>query len=330
MEATESFVGRFIIRRGRFSAPKRSLRKTRWRNPSASPWLRGLSSISLEDRTCWCGRHGYGLRREVAHRKADVVNLRFNTDFRVFHPLLGRRRTLLAGNMAALSFAIERIVNFAEGIHGLEFQERRQGKARMDLVDHPGSLDVVGFMNPGARTERIGEFVFVAWPELKNGDANVARFGEVDLVEVIAQVVAAEGHDRARGGDEFLQFLLEGDEFRISVKSFGYVRSGPFDFRECVESIEVKHVRRTCGGVESEPIDRNLCVRIAPRNIPFRLGVGRFLAGNKIRAIEEKRVRSDSGFRRWSDRLGPRGRASHQDKKHVNETILGMHANSPG
>src|SRR5207249_9780162 len=64
-------------------------------------WLRGLSSISLEDRTCWCGRHGYGLRREVAHRKADVVNLRFKTDFRVFHPLLGRRWALLDGSTAA-------------------------------------------------------------------------------------------------------------------------------------------------------------------------------------------------------------------------------------
>ena len=174
---------------------------------------------------------------------------------------------LLDGSTAASFFAIERIVNFAEGIHGLEFEERGQRKSRVDLIDHPGSFDVVGFMNPGARTERIGEFVFVAWPELKNGDANVARFGEVDLVEVIAQVVAAEGHDRARGRNEFLQLLLEAGDFRISAEPFGYVRPRLFDFRECVESIEVKHVRRTCGGLEGEPVDRNLCVRIAAGNI---------------------------------------------------------------
>src|SRR5205807_8774534 len=116
------------------------------------------------------------------HRKADVVNLYFNTYFRVFHPLLGRRLTLLAGRMAASFFAVKRIVNFAERIHGLEFQERGQDKARVDLIDHPGSLDVVGFMNPGPGAERLGKLVFVAWPELINGDANVASFGEVDLV----------------------------------------------------------------------------------------------------------------------------------------------------
>src|SRR6266481_109416 len=295
---------RFIILGGRFSAPKRSLRIIRWRSRSGLPWFRSLSSILLEDRTCWCGRHGHGLRRKITHRKADVVNLYFNTDFGVFHPLLGRRWTLLAGNMAALSFAIERVVNFAQGIHGLEFQERGQRKSRVDLVDHPGSLAVVGFMSSGARTEGIGEFVFVAWPELINTNAHIASLGEVDLVEAIAEVIAAEGHDRARGGDEFLQFLLEGGEFRISVKSFGYVRSGLFDFRECVESIKVKHVRRTCGGLESEPVDRNLCGCIAVCNVRFRLRVGRFLAGNKIRAIEEKCVRSDSSFRRRNDRLG--------------------------
>src|SRR5204863_366581 len=107
--------------------------------------IRSRSCISLEGRTCWCGRRGSRLRRKMAHRKTDVVKLHFHTDFRVLHPLLvlGRRRTLFAGSMATLLFAIEGIVNFAEGIHGLEFQERWQEKPRMNLVDHPRSLDVV-------------------------------------------------------------------------------------------------------------------------------------------------------------------------------------------
>src|SRR6266446_4077393 len=116
-------------------------------------------------------------------------------------------------------------------------------------------------MSPRAGAERVGKFVFVPRPELKNGDANVASFGEVDLVKVIAEVVAAEGHDRARGGDEFLQLLLEAGDFRISAEPLGRVRPRLFDFREGLESIEVQHVRRTRGGLKSEPVDRNLCVR---------------------------------------------------------------------
>ncbi|PYT41087.1 MAG: hypothetical protein DMG45_14835 [Acidobacteria bacterium] len=196
----------------------------------------------------------------MAHRKTDVVKLHFHTDFRVLHPLLvlGRRRTLFAGSMATLLFAIEGIVNFAEGIHGLEFQERWQEKPRMNLVDHPRSLDVVGFMSSGPGPERVGKFVFVARPELKNGNAHVASFSKVDLVKMIAEVIAAEGHDRARGGYEFLQFLLEVGDIGIGAEPFGHVGPRFFNFCECVESIEVKHVRRTCCGLQCQPIDRNL------------------------------------------------------------------------
>jgi len=65
----------------------------------------------------------------MVHRQADDINLYFNTEFRVFHPLLGRQWGSFAGNMAAFLVAIKRIVDFAEGIHGLKFNER---------VEHPG------------------------------------------------------------------------------------------------------------------------------------------------------------------------------------------------
>jgi len=167
----------------------------------------------------------------------------------------------------------------------------------MDLVDHPGSLNVVGFVNPGPGADRVGKLFFVSRPELKNGDAHEARFGEIDLVQAIAEVVAAEGHDRARSRDVLLQFLLEAGEFRVSAESLGYVLPRLFDRSERVKSAETKYVRRTCDGLKSEPVDRNLGAPIAPHNFCFRLFVCRFLAGTEISAIEEKRVGCDPGFR---------------------------------
>ena len=147
----------------------------------------------------------------------------------------------------------------------------------MDLVDHPGSLNVVGSINPGPGADRVGKLFFVARPELKNGDAHEARFGEIDLVQAIAEVVAAEGHDRARSRDVLLQFLLEAGEFRVSAESLGYVLPRLFDCCERVKSAEIKYVRRTRDGLKSDPVDRNLCAPIAPHNFCFRLLVCCFL-----------------------------------------------------
>src|SRR2546421_12749128 len=84
----------------------------------------------------------------------------------------------------------------------------------MDLVDHPRSLNVVGFINPGPGADRVGKLFFIAQPELKNGDTHEARFGEIDLVQAIAEVVAAEGHDLAGSREVRLQRLLEAGELR--------------------------------------------------------------------------------------------------------------------
>ncbi|PYU84959.1 MAG: hypothetical protein DMG51_09745 [Acidobacteria bacterium] len=61
----------------------------------------------------------------MAHRQVEVINLYFNTEFRVFHPLWVRRLASFAGNMPAFLAAIKRIVDFAERVHGLEFNQRR-------------------------------------------------------------------------------------------------------------------------------------------------------------------------------------------------------------
>src|SRR3989440_12904877 len=156
--------------------------------------------------------------------------------------------------MAAFLTAIKRIVDFAEGIHGLKFNERGQEQPRMDLVDHRGSLNVVGFINPGPGADRVGKLFFVARPELKNGDANEARFSELDLVQAITKVIAAEGHDRARCRDVLLQLLLKAGEFGVSVESLGHICPRLFDRRERVESVEIKYVGRTCDGLQSKPV----------------------------------------------------------------------------
>ncbi|OLD83333.1 MAG: hypothetical protein AUF67_01255 [Acidobacteria bacterium 13_1_20CM_58_21] len=83
----------------------------------------------------------------------------------------------------------------------------------------------------------------------------------------------------------------------MSAESLGYVLPRLFDCCERVKSAEIKYVRRTRDGLKSDPVDRNLCAPIAPHNFCFRLFVCRFLAGNEISAIKEKRVGSDSGFR---------------------------------
>ncbi|PYU40564.1 MAG: hypothetical protein DMG56_14310 [Acidobacteria bacterium] len=61
----------------------------------------------------------------MAHRQAEVVNLYFNTEFRVFHPLWVRQWASFTGNVAAFLAAIKRIVDFAKRVHGLEFNQRR-------------------------------------------------------------------------------------------------------------------------------------------------------------------------------------------------------------
>jgi len=77
----------------------------------------------------WCGRRGFYLRSEMAHRQADAVNLDFNGDFCVLHPLLRRQLPSLACDVAASLVSIKRIVNLAERIHRLKFKERGQGES---------------------------------------------------------------------------------------------------------------------------------------------------------------------------------------------------------
>jgi len=62
----------------------------------------------------------------MAHRQADAVNLDFNGDFCVLHPLLRRQLPSLACDVAARLVSIKCIVNLAERIHRLKFKERGQ------------------------------------------------------------------------------------------------------------------------------------------------------------------------------------------------------------
>jgi len=49
----------------------------------------------------------------MAHRQADAVNLDFNGDFCVLHPLLRRQLPSLACDVAASLVSIKRIINLA-------------------------------------------------------------------------------------------------------------------------------------------------------------------------------------------------------------------------
>src|SRR5258708_10331793 len=133
MRAAESFAARYIIRRGRCSAPKRNLSETQCRSRWGLRRLHNRCCILREGRMSWCGRRGLYLRSEMAHRQADAVNLDFNADFCVLHPLLGRQLPPLAAYVAAPLVSIKCIVNLAERIHPLTFTEPAQGGSLVNL-----------------------------------------------------------------------------------------------------------------------------------------------------------------------------------------------------
>lgn len=89
----------------------------------------------------------------------------------------------------------------------------------MDPVNHPRRLDVVGIVNLGPGADRLGKLFIVTRPELKERNTNEECIGKVDLVQPIAEVVAAEGHDRSRCRDVLLQLFLEAGQFRVSAES---------------------------------------------------------------------------------------------------------------
>src|SRR5215470_2422529 len=102
----------------------------------------------------------------MTHVLADAIDLYVNADVRVSHPLLRGSRSRLAGRVAPFLGAIECVVNLAQRGHGLEFKEGWQSVAGMDLVDHPGGIDVVRFIQPSSRAHRVRKLFFISGAQL--------------------------------------------------------------------------------------------------------------------------------------------------------------------